>query len=129
MSSGHGAAAEQWAPKRRLYVDNLKVILIAGVIAGHAIASYSDEDFWPYAEMKEVTLSGATQLLLYAVVAPATLLMIPLLFLVAGLLTPSSVDRKGPGPFARDRLLRLGVPFTAYVLLLQPLLMYPSRRT
>ena len=94
---GSGAAAEQWAPKRRLYVDNLKVILIAGVIAGHAIASYSDEDFWPYAEMKEVTLSGATQLLLYAVVAPATLLMIPLLFLVAGLLTPSSVDRKGRG--------------------------------
>jgi hypothetical protein len=116
---------ERWASKRLPYVDNLKVLLIAGIIVGHAIASYSDEDFWPYAEMNEVALSQATQLVLYAVVAPATLLMIPLLFLVAGLLTPASMDRKGPGPFVHDRLLRLGVPFAAYVLLLQPLLMYP----
>jgi hypothetical protein len=50
--------------------------------------------------------------------------MIPLLFMVAGLLTPQSVDRKGPGRFATDRLLRLGVPFVGFVLLLQPLLMY-----
>ena len=28
------------------------------------------------------------------------------------------MDHKGPGPFVRDRLLRLGVPFAAYVLLL-----------
>ncbi len=125
VSSGHGAAAEQWASSRRGYVDNLKVLLIAGIIAGHAIASYSDEDFWSYAEMNEVTLSQPTQIMLYAVVAPATLLMIPLLFLVAGLLTPGSLDRKGPGPFVRDRLLRLGIPFAVYVLLLQPPMMYP----
>jgi hypothetical protein len=125
VSSGHGAAAEQWASSRRVYVDNLKVLLIAGIIAGHAIASYSDQDFWPYAEMNEVTLSQPTQILLYAVVAPATLLMIPLLFLVAGLLTPGSLDRKGTGPFVRDRLLRLGIPFAVYVLLLQPPMMYP----
>lgn len=123
--SRHGSEVEHWASTRRVYVDNLKVLLIAGIIAGHAIASYSDEDFWPYAEMNEVALSSVTQILLYAVVAPATLLMIPLLFLVAGLLTPRSVDGKGAGPFVRDRLLRLGVPFAAYVLLLQPLLMYP----
>ena len=120
---------EQWASKRLAYVDNLKVLLIAGIIVAHAIASYSDEDFWAYAEMNEVALSQATQLVLYAVVAPATLLMIPLLFLVAGLLTPGSMDRRGPGPFVRDRLLRLGVPFAAYVLLLQPLLMYPVHPT
>jgi hypothetical protein len=123
--SRHGSGVEDWAAHRQVYVDNLKVLLIAGIIAGHAIASYSDQDFWPYAEMNEVELSSVTQTLLYAVVAPATLLMIPLLFLVAGLLTPGSVDRKGPGPFVKDRLLRLGVPFAAYVLLLQPLLMYP----
>jgi hypothetical protein len=34
-----------------------------------------------------------------------------MLFLVAGLLTPTSLERKGPGPYARDRLMRLGVPF------------------
>jgi hypothetical protein len=52
------------------------------------------------------------------------LLVIPLLFLVAGLLTPPSLDRKGPGRFIRDRLLRLGVPFAVFALLLWPLLEY-----
>jgi hypothetical protein len=125
VPSRHGSTVETWASRRLPYVDNLKVLLIAGVIAGHAVASYSDQDFWPYAEMNEVELSQATMVTLFAVVAPATLLMIPLLFLVAGLLTPGSLDRKGVGPFIKDRLLRLGVPFAAYVLLLQPLLMYP----
>lgn len=125
MPGGHGSTVEGWASKRRRYVDNLKVLLIAGIIAGHAVAGYSDQSFWPYAEMKEVELSPVTEGILYAVVAPASLLMIPVLFLVAGLLTPGSLDRKGPAPFARDRLLRLGLPFAAYVLLLQPLLMYP----
>ena len=48
-------------------------------------------------------------------------LVIPLLFLIAGLLTPPSLDRKGPGRFVRDRLLRLGVPFAVFALLLWPL--------
>lgn len=110
---------------RLLYLDNLKVLLVAAAIAGHAVAGYSDLDFWPYAEMHEVVLAEPTQVVLLAVVAPATLLLIPLLFLVAGLLTPASVERKGPGAYARDRVVRLGVPFAVFVLLLQPALMYP----
>jgi hypothetical protein len=122
---GHDLTADQWSATRLAYLDHLKVLLVAGVIAGHAVASYSDQDFWPYSEMNETTLLPVTQGILYAVVAPATLLMIPVLFLVAGLLTPRSLARKGPGPFVKDRLLRLGVPFVAYVLVLQPALMYP----
>lgn len=113
------------AAQRRLYVDNLKVLLIGGIIVGHAVAGYADFEFWPYAEMKEVTLSPVTQALLLALVAPATLVLIPLLFLVAGLFAPLSLARKGPAAYARSRLLRLGLPFVAYVLLVQPLLMYP----
>jgi glucans biosynthesis protein C len=42
-----------------------------------------------------------------------------LFFLIAGLFTPGSVDRKGIGPFVRDRLRRLGIPllFGFFVLL------------
>ena len=35
-----------------------------------------------------------------------------------------SLDRKGPGRFIRDRLLRLGVPFAVFALVLWPLLEY-----
>ena len=124
-ATGRDPAVGSWVASRRHYLDNLKVILVAAVIVGHAVAGYADADFWPYAEMNEVTLSPVTQTLLYAVVAPATLVLVPTLFLVAGLLTPGSMDRKGAGRFARDRLVRLGLPFALYVLLLQPLFMYP----
>jgi hypothetical protein len=106
-------------------LDNLKVILIATIIAGHGIAGYSELEFWPYSEMKEVELSPVTQTVLYTIAGPFSLLLIPMLFLVAGLHTRASLDRKNPGRYARDRLMRLGVPFAGYVLLLQPLLMYP----
>ncbi|HEU4947208.1 MAG TPA: acyltransferase [Kribbella sp.] len=121
---GHGSAVEQWASRRRLYLDNLKVILIAGIIAGHALVGYSELALWSYAEVREVTFSGVTEIVLLVALAPFALLVIPLLFLVAGLLTPASLNRKGTGAFVRDRLLRLGVPFAVFVLLLQPLMVY-----
>ena len=122
--AGRGSEVEQWAAKRQLYLDNLKVILIAAVIAGHAVLGYSQLDAWSYADVREVTLRPAVAYVLLAVSAPFALLVIPLLFLIAGLLTPPSLDRKGPGRFIRDRLLRLGVPFAVFALLLWPLLEY-----
>ena len=92
---GPSSAPSGWTRYR--YLDNLKVLLIAGIIAGHAVAGYSELDFWSYSEMREVTLSTVTEIVLLAVAAPFTLVLIPLLFLVAGLLTKPSLDRKGPG--------------------------------
>jgi hypothetical protein len=120
-----GLAVEAWAAHRRLYLDNLKVLLVAAIIAGHGIAGYADGELWPYAEIRETTLADATTIVLLAVVGPFALFMIPLLFLVAGLLTPGALERKGPWRFARDRLLRLGIPFAVFVLILWPPLMYP----
>ncbi|WP_448005127.1 acyltransferase family protein [Agromyces bauzanensis] len=114
----------RWASGRHRYVDNLKVVLIAAVIVGHAILGYSEFDAWSYSDVREVSLASVTVIVLLAVVAPFGLLVIPLLFLVAGLLTPPSIERKGPGRFARDRLLRLGVPFVVFALAMWPLLEY-----
>ena len=66
------------------------------------------------ADVREVTLSPLTE--------------IPLLFLVAGLLTPASVEGEGPGRFARDRLMHLGTPFVIFVGLIWPLLLYALYR-
>ena len=109
---------------RLLYLDNLKVTLIAAIIAIHGVLGYTDTGFWTYGDAREVTLSTVTTVALMLLVGPFGLFVIPLLFLVAGLLTPPSVQRKGPGRFARDRLLRLGVPFVVYVVLIQPPVVY-----
>lgn len=76
--AGGGSEVEQWAAKRQLYVDNLKVILIAAVIAGHAVLGYTELDAWSYADVREVTLRPAVAYVLLAVSAPFALLVIPL---------------------------------------------------
>jgi hypothetical protein len=123
-SLGRGSAAERWADTRLLFVDNLKVILIAAIIVGHAVVGYGEMDWWAYSEQREVTLSPITQAVLLAIGGPFSLLLIPMLFLLAGLMTRPSLERKGTGLYVRDRLLRLGVVFAAYVLVLQPITMY-----
>ena len=110
---------------RLVYLDNLKVLLIAAIIALHGVASYAGTlEVWTYTEMREVTLTPAAEITLVLLALPIGLILIALLFLVAGLLTVPSMDRKGPGPFARDRLIRLGIPFAVYVLLIQPTVVY-----
>jgi len=124
----HPSAVARWASQRLVYVDNLKVVLIAAIIAGHAIASYTSMELRSYADVREVTLSSVTEAVLLAAVMPFAIFMIPLLFLIAGLFTPPSLERKGTGVYVRDRLLRLGVPFAVFSLLVWPALLYALYR-
>ena len=119
-----GAGVEQWASGRRPYLDNLKVVLITAIIVMHAALGYSTVEVWTYTALRETTLAPVTEAVLLVLVAPFGLFLIALLFLVAGLLTPPSLERKGPRRFALDRLLRLGLPFVVYVLVVQPVLVY-----
>ncbi len=50
------------------------------------------------------------------------------LFLLAGWFSVRSLAHRGPGGFAASRLLRLGVPLMAFVLLIDPLTAYLSGR-
>ena len=119
------AKVDARAPGRRVYLDNLKVVAIAAIIAIHGVLGYVAHDqYWSYADVQEVTLATVTEVALFLVVGPFTLFVIPLLFLVAGLLAQSSLRRKGPGRFVRDRLLRLGVPFVIFVVGVWPAMMY-----
>jgi hypothetical protein len=127
-SRGQIGGAATWAAARHLYLDNLKVLLIAAIIAAHGLASYAAVEVWSYADVREVTLSPITEGALFALLAPFGLFMIPLLFLISGLFTPPSVERKGPGRFGRDRLLRLGIPFVIFVGLIWPVTLYALYR-
>lgn len=119
------ASVVEWASTRRPYLDNLKVVLITTVIVMHAVLGYASiVEVWTYTELREVTLAPATEIVLFALASPFGFFLMALLFLVAGLLTPSSLERKGTARFVGDRLLRLGVPFVLYVLIVQPTLTY-----
>ncbi|MGE5829171.1 MAG: acyltransferase family protein [Micromonosporaceae bacterium] len=124
-SSGELDAVQPWASTRERYLDNLKVILIAAIIAMHAVLGYASiVEVWSYTSVREVTLATVTQIVLFVLVSPLGLILIALLFLIAGLLARQSLHRKGIPAYVRARLLRLGLPFVLYVLVIQPALMY-----
>ncbi|MEV0283568.1 MULTISPECIES: acyltransferase [unclassified Kribbella] len=126
-SSRDRVSLEDWTSTRRPYLDNLKVALITAIIVIHAVLGYSTLEAWTYTELREVTLAPVTEIVLLVLLSPFAFFLIALLFLVAGLLTAPSLERKGTARFVRDRLLRLGVPFGLYVLLVQPALAYALR--
>ena len=106
---------------RAAYLDNLKLLLVAVIIAAHGALAYSTlESAWPYQDIQEVQLGAASDLVLLMMVIPAALFAMGLFFLMSGLVTPDSVSRKGPRVFARDRLLRLGVPLALWTLIAWP---------
>jgi surface polysaccharide O-acyltransferase-like enzyme len=101
---------------RRVYLDNLKVLLVAGVIVGHIFITYGDLGSWAYHEPssnKAFLLPGALFVIL------GSLFAMGLFFLIAGLLTPRSLARKGPAAFIQDRAVRFGPPFL-FLLLIFP---------
>ena len=112
-------------PARLAHLDNLKTLLIAGIIASHAVMGYATFGSWTYQDVQEVTLSDVAEKI-YAIlfVILGGLFLMALFFLVSGLLTQDSLVRKGSSRFVSDRLLRLGVPFAIYTLVIWPLLEY-----
>lgn len=111
--------------ERLSYLDNLKTLMIVGIIASHAVMGYSGFGSWTYQDVREVSLSAGVEkfhAILFLVLGG--LYLMSLFFLVSGLLAEGSLARKGPSRFVRDRLLRLGVPFAVYTLVIWPLLEY-----
>jgi putative exporter of polyketide antibiotics len=92
-------------PRRWAWMDNLRVAVIAGVIVEHVATAYVLDIDWYYEERSS---SAVTEAIVGAAILPAALFAMAVLFLVAGLLSARSLARKGPWPFVRDRLLRLG---------------------
>jgi fucose 4-O-acetylase-like acetyltransferase len=110
--------------RRVPYLDWLKVLLVTAIIVWHGVAGYTDlESAWPYQDVQETRLAELSNNLLAAMVLPGVLFAMGVFFLISGLVTPGSLARKGPRTFARDRIVRLGVPLVLWVLVIWPLLM------
>ena len=117
MTSSHDITTE--ARQRAQWVDNLRVVVIAGVIVLHTGTGYvMDIAGWYYDD--ERTASSAASAVLTVPSLLGALFWLGPLFLVAGWFSARSLERQGPGPFARGRLIRLGVPLLVFVLVLQP---------
>jgi len=107
-------------PHRQADADNLKTVLVAAVIVGHATMAWTGLGNWVVEEphIREPWLSLASLLVLGALFGMA------IFFFVAGAFTVPSFRRKGPRRFLLDRTLRLGLPTVFFVIFLSPLVEY-----
>jgi hypothetical protein len=101
-------------------VDNLKVILVAWVIGGHALLGYAAIGGWPYDEVNEVTFHPGAETVLAALIGPSGLFFMGTFYFVAGIFTPGSIERKGRRRFIAERLVRLGLPWVVSAVVVWP---------
>ena len=111
---------------RLTFIDNLRILLITLVMMVHLSISYGGAGSWYYKEGQADTFSSILLTWHNAVVQAFSM---GLFFLIAGYFTPGSYDRKGPRPFLKDRLLRLGIPMLCYDFIIGPLIAYPLIQT
>jgi len=101
------------------FIDRLRVVLTALVVAHHTAITYGGSGSWFY---REVTDGGRpSSLLLTLFCAVNQSFFMGMFFLLAGYFTPGSLQRKGPARFLKDRGLRLALPVLAFGVVLGPL--------
>ncbi len=106
--------------KRLLYLDNLRIFLIALVVLVHIAVTYGPVGYWYYFERTGLPSTYILALL----VSISQAFLIGLFFMVSAFFTPASYNRKGPDSFIRGRLKRLGIPLLFYITVIGPVLLF-----
>ena len=115
--------------KRNIPIDYLRSSVIILVVAHHAALAYnsfSHYDPTDYLKSTAPVVDPSRWMPLDLFVGWNELFFMSLMFLISGLFTMSSIERKGVYQFLVDRTMRLGFPFLVSVTLLSPLAYYPS---
>ena len=104
--------------KRSLYLDQIKAVMVALVIAIHVPFTFTDMGWMgahiPIEGTVGPAFGGFFRWYMYAINS----FIMPMMFLISGYFVPRSVHKKGVVRYLKDRLARLGIPFLAGILLI-----------
>jgi glucans biosynthesis protein C len=108
---------------RVYFLDKLRSATILCVVAFHCAVGYSGTaPFWPY---RGEEVGRGLDMLLYV----ADIVMMPLMFFIAGYFALPSYRRRTGWAFLKPKLLRLGIPWLIVTFLVLPFLDYLHYRT
>lgn len=108
---------------RIYYLDHLRVFLTVLVLFHHAALPYTNiEGVWYVTDIGDIQ-STTTHFLTFFIAINQAFFM-GLFFFLSGYFTPLSYNRKTTSQFMKDRLLRLGIPILAYLLIISPIVQY-----
>jgi fucose 4-O-acetylase-like acetyltransferase len=116
------AEARSSARPRLLYLDNIRMVVITAVVLGHLSVTYGVDADWLYYETGET--NPVATLFVMIILAIGISFTMGLFFMLAGYFTPLAYDRKGARRFMLDRLVRLGIPWLLFEVLINPLIHY-----
>ena len=104
---------------RRLFLDQIKAIMITLVIASHTVllASLSSKGVGQL--IKDAPLFEGFNLWFVWV---CNTFFMNILFLISGYLLPQSIQKQGLSTFVRNRLIRLGIPLIFSIILINNIL-------
>ncbi len=111
---------------RLLYIDNLRILLTILVILHHLAIGYGAPGNNIYIEAGEISTVSTILMTLFVAINQA--FFMGFFFMISSYFTPRSYDRKGAGPYVRDRLKRLGIPLLFYIVVIDPLLGFVMAR-
>jgi len=106
---------------RLAYLDNIRIFLTALVIVHHVSIAFGGGGDWAVSDPVRDEL---TSILLTYFTAVNQSFFMSAFFLLAGYFTPRSFEKKGPGSFLLDRLIRLGIPLLVYSTLINNINLY-----
>jgi hypothetical protein len=113
------------SPAPRLaWIDNLRTLVILLVVNMHACVTYSHVGGWYLKEAPEPPM--AVKVVFVFRQGHLQAFFMGLLFFLSGVFAHRSFERRGPGPFLRERCIRLGLPSLLYMLVIQPFILYTS---
>ena len=104
--------------KRSLYLDQIKAVMVALVIAIHVPFTFSGMGWMgahiPVEGTVGPAFGGFFRWYMYAINS----FIMPMMFLISGYFVPKSVHKKGIARYLKNRLVRLGIPLLAGILLI-----------
>ena len=118
--TGAESAGKKSGP-RLLFIDNIRIILICLVIMTHCSITYGGPGSWYFTDPGN---GPGTPVILTMLDALNQAFFMGFFILVSAYFIPASIGRKGRDQFARDRLVRLGIPLVVWLLFINPLIMF-----
>jgi glucan biosynthesis protein C len=108
---------------RLFYIDNLRILLTILVMLHHMAIMYGGSGGGvPYKEDGEMGAVSSILMTLFLTINQS--FFMGFFFMISSYFSPGSYDRKGAGPYLKDRLIRLGIPLLFYMVVISPLLEY-----
>jgi surface polysaccharide O-acyltransferase-like enzyme len=105
-------------PSREHGLDALRAAATLLVLFHHTAITYGAIGGWFYREVPTDSHLDTTLLVFFCAFNQA--FFMGLFFLLAGYFTPGAIARHGPAAFARERLLRLGLPLLTFWIVIGP---------